>query len=62
VLTATVIPMNEIAVNVIDDIAIVDATIFGVHHHKAFVIDDTSVVTANADGLRVDDETALVSR
>ncbi len=60
--TATVIPMNEIAVTVVGDIAIADATVFGQRYRRAFVVDEHSVITASAEGLRIDDETALVSR
>jgi hypothetical protein len=61
-LAATVIPINTISIEMVGDIAIADADVFGTHYHRAFVVDNSSVITANADGLRIDDETALVSR
>jgi hypothetical protein len=61
-MTATVVPANNVRIDVESDIAIADADIFNVRYHKAYVADEGVVATLDVGGVSLSDETAFASK
>lgn len=57
--TGRIVAVNTLAWQQEGDILIVDALAFGVHHHRAFVVEGGEIVTADADGIRLLDKSDL---